>query len=54
MRLSEKKLSSYVIQRKEAVTLPHKNLFRNMKEVPRAVRHIKGSKTLFINIPDAF
>lgn len=54
MRLSGKKLSSYVIQRKKSLAVPQKNFFKDMKEMPRAVCHIKRSKTLFINVPDAY
>lgn len=44
MRLSGEMPSLYVIQRKEAVSMPQKNLFGNMKEMPRAACHIKRRK----------
>lgn len=53
MRLSGKKISSYVIERKKSLAVLQKNFFRNMKEMPRAECHIKRSTTLFINVPDA-
>lgn len=54
MRLSKEKLSLHVIQRKKAVSVPQKKLFRNAKEKSRTVCHTRRYKTLLINIPDVY
>lgn len=39
---------------RKTVGVPQKNLFRNVKEMYRAVCHIKRNKILLINISDSY